>query len=217
MQGAWPDLENENLASVVAQLDGGAKCVGETSIRHFASGLTSTEKTFDATSAYLMSLYEEARKRDVPVIVHFDYSEGRISELEAALEDARDTDYGATTFIWAHMGDAPSGVVRRMLDDHDNLFVDLSSRNPLCTFDGRLLPIEDQRLDDGTLTLKEGWRSLFEDHSDRVLFGSDIGPGSRHMEVAKIVEYYRTLLGQLSKQTQERIGHQNAKALFGVE
>ena len=49
-----------------------------------------------------------------------------------------------------------------------------------------------------------------------VLFGTDIGPGSRHTEVARIAEYYRTLLGQLSEEAQERIGHANAEALFDV-
>jgi len=213
---AWSDVGDEDLDGLIEQLDAGAKCIGETSIRHFPAGVASAEKAHDATSPYLLSVYQEARKRGVPINVHFDYTEEHISELKAALSQARDDENGATAFIWAHMGDAPASVVRQMLEDHDNLHVDLSSRNPLCSFGSRLLPIDEQRLDDGTLKLKEEWRTLFEDHSDRVLFGTDIGPGSRHTDVARIAEYYRTLLGQLSEEAQERIGHANAEALFGV-
>ena len=54
-----------------------------------------------------------------------------------------------------------------------------------------------------------------EAHSDRVLVGTDVGPGSRHLDAVEVVGYYRTLLGQLSPAAADRIAHENARELFG--
>jgi predicted TIM-barrel fold metal-dependent hydrolase len=209
---AWFDVGEEDLEGVVAMLDAGARCLGETSIRHFASGPNAEAKDHDPTSEFLTAVYAEAASHQVPINVHFDYSDEHVGEYKAALDAHPDT-----SFIWAHMGDANAAQVRDMLDAHDNLFVDISSRNPLCSFGGRLLPMDEQRLDDGDLKLKEGWRQLFEDHSDRVLYGSDVGPGDRHLYMEEIANHYRALLGQLSPEAAERIGHLNAEGLFGVQ
>jgi predicted TIM-barrel fold metal-dependent hydrolase len=209
---AWIAVEDENLDGLIAMLSSGRKCIGETSVRHFPSGPDSSVDENPANNDFLMSVYAQAALYEVPINIHFDYDEATIWEFEEALDDNPDT-----SFIWAHMGDALAPTVQQMLDDHPNLDVDISSRNPLCSFGGRLLPMDDQRLDDGDLVLKDGWRQLFEDHSDRVLFGTDVGPGDRHLHVDKITAHYRTLLGQLSSEAAERIGHENAEALFGVE
>ena len=119
-----------------------------------------------------------------------------------------------TTFIWAHLGDTSAENVDLLMEKHDNLYADLSSRNPL--FD-RPFDIADQQLTEADGTLKEDWKALFEARPERFLFGTDIGPGERHEMVPEILAYYRDLLGQLTPETAARIGHDNAQALFGLQ
>ena len=70
--------------------------------------------------------------------------------FERALEQSRDPTEGNTHIIWAHMGDAPAAAIDGLLDRHANLYVDISSRNPLCSFTDRIASLEEQRLDDGS-------------------------------------------------------------------
>ncbi len=55
-----------------------------------------------------------------------------------------------------------------------------------------------------------------ETHPDRVMMGTDVGPGYRHLEVVEVVDYYRTLLGQLTPETADQVAHANARRLFGL-
>ena len=209
---AWFDVGKEEMDAVTELLDAGARCLGETSLQHFPSGPSSEAKEHDPNNEFLRAVYAAAASHGVPINPHFDYSDEHIGEFKEALESNPDT-----PFIWAHMGDGNAEQVRSMLDAHPNLHVAISSRNPLRSFDGRLLPMDEQRLDDGDLKLKEGWRQLFEDHSDRVLYGSDIGPGDRPLHMESIANHYRALLGQLIPEAAEQIAHLNAENLFGVQ
>lgn len=209
------EVTAQDTAQLKSALAAGAGCIGEVKVRHFASGPNPHDIDFEADNPYLTAVYGLARDHGVPVNVHFDYSEGQMDSFERALEQSRDPTKGNTHIIWAHMGDAPAAAIDGLLDRHANLYVDISSRNPLCTFTDRLASLEEQRLDDGTYTLKPEWKALFEDHPDRFLFGTDIGPGDRHQSMAALVDYYRIILGQLPLEAQEKIGATNALTLFG--
>ncbi|HIN85765.1 MAG TPA: hypothetical protein EYN06_04720 [Myxococcales bacterium] len=223
---AWFEVKNgisspdETLAEIRETLDAGARCIGETSVRHFAAGPQAEPKEYSATESFLLSVYEEARVRGVPVNVHYDHSDSNRSDWEAGLKAARDERRSDTSndaiIVWAHSGDAPATVVGELLAAHRNLYIDLSSRNPLCSYQGRLVSMDEQRLDDGTLVLKSDWKQVMENYSERILVGTDVGPGQRHLEVKKTVAYYRTILGQLSQTAADNIAHKNARKLFGM-
>ena len=138
-----------------------------------------------------------------------------IAEFERAMTSSRTPD-GNTLFIWAHAGDAPGDVVSALLAAHSNLYFDLSSRNSLEAYEGRLLPIERQRLDDGSMVLKEEWKTLMETYPDRVMVGTDVGPRDRHLHIVEVVNYYRTLLGQLPVDVADQIAHGNARTIFDL-
>jgi hypothetical protein len=223
---AWFEVKNGiadpegTLDSIKAGLDDGARCIGETSVRHFASGPKGEAKEYSATESFLLSLYDEARERGVPINMHYDYSSEHVDDFEAGLkagrDESRDDTENDTLFIWAHSGDAPGQIVGEIMAKNRNLYIDLSSRNPICSFGNRLVSIDEQRLDDGTLVLKDDWKTVMETYSDRVMVGSDVGPGKRHLDIKKIVDYYRTLLGQLSPEIADKIAHQNARKLFAM-
>lgn len=208
---AFIDMGSPNFKKLIEELKAGAICIGELSIMHFESGSSGDDTYFESTSPDLLRVYNIANSFDVPIFVHFDFSIEYIEEFKSALDIAPETN-----FIWAHMGDAPSRVVAKMLSEHPNLYVDISSRNPLCTFDGRLTSLSEQRLDNGDLEIKSQWKDLFEDeeYSSRILFGTDIGPGTRHEDIESIVSYFRIILGQINEDAQYKIAFSNAYNIF---
>ena len=67
------------------------------------------------------------------------------------------------------------------------------------------------------VTLRSDWRLVLEEHSDRFLFGTDIGPGDRDSQVGEVVPWYQDMLGQLDRVHAEAIANGNARRLFALE
>jgi predicted TIM-barrel fold metal-dependent hydrolase len=102
--------------------------------------------------------------------------------------------------IWAHTGfSTPPARIRELFAAYPNLWGELSYRNG----------IADRH---GTLTAE--WRSLFADHSDRFLIGSDTWINERWLSYDAIMKTYRGWLAQLPRDQAERIANGNAKRLF---
>ena len=204
------------------QLDEGARGIGEISIRHFASGPnaeTTPPTAWEFNHPFFLQVFDEAKHRGVPVNFHFDY-EGdaevdSIAAMPAHVQTMSGTlpAYPEVRFIWAHSGDTQPAALQLLLAAHSNLYIDISSRNPLDSFD-RPFPSEDQRLDESDGTLKTSWKELMETYPSRVVFGSDIGPAGRREEYDQILAYYRGILNQVTPETAAMIGHQNAIDLY---
>ncbi len=206
----FKNLDDLNLDTVEAHLDMGFYGIGEMSIRHFASGsppALPVESDFDETE--FLAVYNLARQYGVPVNFHFDYHADHVNEILDTLSN-----YSDVNFIWAHAGDAQPEILAPLMSELDNLYIDISSRNPLESFEGRLLSKQLQRLDREDGTIKLGWKSLFDTFSDRVLYGSDIGPLGRLEQYDDIQEYYQGILSQLDSKVAEKIAYKNALALF---
>ena len=210
------------LNDLLEQLNAGARGIGEISIRHFSSGPhadTTPPTAWEFNHSFFLQIYQEADDRGVPINFHFDYdgetNTESISDMPPHVQTMSATlsDYPEVRFIWAHAGDAQPAPLQLLLAAHPNLYIDISSRNPLESFE-RAFPVEDQRMDESDGTLKETWKDLMESNPDRVLFGSDIGPKGRLEEYEEILSYYRGLLSQLEPETAALIGYQNALNLY---
>ena len=206
-----------DAADIVAdQLGDGATGVGEMTLRHSGPPMLAANIAANETTA--MAIYALAEARGVPVSIHFETRDksapgvdiaSRIEELRTALSANPDT-----IFIWAHLGDTGPATVRALIEEFDNLYADLSTRNPYYI---RGWPVTLQSLStesEGTFTLKTEWRDLFEDHSDRFLFGLDLASQDRVDQLSDVVSYYRGVLGELSQATAEKIACKNARALL---
>lgn len=209
----FKDLDID-LTQVDDHLKAGFYGIGEVSIRHFGTGAPGN-KSPDVDNPFnepiLIELYDLAREHSVPILFHYDYESDHMDEMTLTLPEYLDV-----IFIWAHSGDAQPLELRSLMEAHDNLHLDISSRNPLESFEGRLTSKELQRLDEEDGTIKTEWRELFTDFADRIYYGSDIGPKGRLEEYAAIQEYYRGILGQLDPEVAEKIAYKNAQVLFGL-
>lgn len=111
--------------------------------------------------------------------------------------------------VWNHCGGfSTASDVRSMLDEHPNLFCELSYRYP---------PINKSRSWEIFTSggIKSSWRKLIEDHSDRFMIGTDAGSDDQFEGAINTVRM--GLLPNLKPDTARKIAYQNAKRLFGLK
>jgi Amidohydrolase len=101
--------------------------------------------------------------------------------------------------LWAHSGfDRPDNV-RALLDRHQRLWCDLAFRTDHASA-GKIDPV---------------WRSLFETHPGRFMVGTDTFTPERWHYIVEHAIWSRAWLGDLPRETAERIAYRNAEELFG--
>jgi hypothetical protein len=97
--------------------------------------------------------------------------------------------------LWAHAGFERPERVAEMLRKHKNLWADLAFRT-------------DQASD-------PAWRSVFLQHADRFMVGTDTFTPERWHYVPEHAEWSRRWLANLPRDVAERIAWKNGESLFG--
>lgn len=173
--------------------------IGEISAVHFpSSGFP--EADFDPAGSTMRGIFEIARRRGLPVMVHVELT--RLRELSALMAAYRDV-----PTIWAHGGYAPLVIAERMLAEHANLVFELSARtwpehprSPEYTvFNG---PVVWAR-----------WRALVERLPRRFIVGTDASHHVLASEEMKITSVQR-FLAQLSPEARPWVATRNLEALL---
>jgi hypothetical protein len=171
--------------------------IGEILIGH-SIARTMLPLTVSYAHPVMQMIYAVAAREKVPVLVHVDppFQE----EFLDAVANAK-----VTKFIWAHVGydflsnwgGALQSVeyIWGLLTDHENLFFDISTWivSPL-------------------VMDNDEWCALFEENSDRFLFGTDMT--DQYSRRGSWVRGYLDLLQGLSPESRERILHRNARRLL---
>jgi hypothetical protein len=159
----------------------------------------------------ISSLAELAAEFQVPLLVHTEFSRpDYMLGLCANWPDTR--------ILWAHAGALlPPGQVAEVLRSCDNLWVELSARdpwrfvnNPISDASGALLP---------------GWRTLLEDFPERVMVGSDpVWPVEKldsweqadtgWQQYGRFVDFHRGWLSRLPAELARRVRLTNALTFF---
>jgi hypothetical protein len=104
--------------------------------------------------------------------------------------------------IWAHTGfSLPLARVEEMLGRYPSLRGELSYRSGVAD----------------ASTLSAEWKALLQRHPTRFLLGSDTWVNERWASYPSIMGGYRRLLGELPKETAERVAWRNAAELFGLK
>ena len=142
------------------------------------------------TARRLMQLAEQRR---LVVLAHVD--DVAIERLLAHAPSAR--------LVWAHtgIGGVPIERVRALLERHPTLVGELSYRPGLTDGDGGLAP---------------EWRALMLAMPERFVVGSDTWINARWDDYEALMRQARRWLGGLPAPVAERIGWENAAALFAL-
>ena len=142
------------------------------------------------TARRLMQLADQRR---LVVLAHVD--DVAIERLLAHAPSAR--------LVWAHtgIGGVPIERVRALLERHPTLLGELSYRPGLTNGDGGLAP---------------DWRALMLAMPERFVVGSDTWINARWDDYEALMRQARRWLGELPAPVAERIGWENAAALFAL-
>jgi predicted TIM-barrel fold metal-dependent hydrolase len=142
------------------------------------------------TARRLMQLAEQ---RGLVVLAHVD--DVAIEKLFAHAPKAR--------LVWAHTGIGGAAIerVRSLLQRHPTLVGELSYRPGLTEADGALAP---------------AWRALMVEMPERFVVGSDTWINARWDDYETLMRQARRWLGDLPAPVAQRIGWDNAAALFSL-
>ena len=175
--------------------------IGEISVSHFpARGFP--EADFNPTSDLMRGIMRLAAQHKVPVMIHCEIT--RLREFSALLKQ-----FPEVPVIWAHGGYTPYFLARRMMEEHPNLYYELSAR----TWPGHPRSPDYTILQDGARVWRE-WLGLVEEMPGRFLVGTDASHHSRDSEEGKAQSVHR-FLAQLSPGAREKVGRQNLLDIVG--
>lgn len=169
------------------------------------------------TVAYLQTTYRRGVHRGIGE-VHLGAGESELPVVRAVVDlavaeriwllvhtDARGIEEllrgpaSRTRVIWAHAGQSASPAeVRRIIERHPDLWVELAGRSDIASGDG----------------IDPAWRELFLAHPGRFLAGSDTWINPQWERLVEIHAATQTWLAQLPADVARRIASENAAALF---
>ena len=193
----------KSLPSIEASLNSGLfRGYGEVLIRmHSLKPIAPDGVNIPVNSTTMLELYDIAAAYDIPINVHVD--SGYANELEEALQHNR-----KTSIIWAHCGYADHGIIRKMFKKNQNLYADLSILADPYKKRHRVIT-------NSNGSLRPEWKALFEDFSNRLMLGSDMGKDRRRYGmIPKIIHHYRKLLSQLKPEDADNIAHKTILSLL---
>lgn len=200
----WEQPDGDDLLTQLhAMLATGLfKGIGEISIAHFPSdGFPETD--FAVNGPMMTGIMELARKHKVPVLVHVEST--RMPELSKLLNRFADV-----PVIWAHGGYTPLFLARRMLEQHPNLYYELSAR----TWPYHPRSPDYTILRDGERVWPD-WLRLVESMPDRFLVGTDASHRSASSDDMKYSSV-QNFLAQLSPPTRRQVARLTLMRLVGL-
>lgn len=133
-----------------------------------------------------------AMAREHNLVLHIHGDRGAVNQLFLSWPQAR--------VLWAHAGFDDAEIVAEALDEHSNLWVDLSHRPDISTWAG----------------LAPQWQQLFLQYPDRFLLGSDTYTLERWQKLGFYMLDARDWLSTLPAHVAKKIAHENAAELLGI-
>ena len=182
--------------------------IGEVFTRHDDVTALMQGNTPRANNEAMIKVYRVAEEYDLPVLLHSNITSKRernplyLEELEEALSKNPDV-----RFIWAHAGtsmelhrhqeelDFLHPLIKRLLDEHDNLYIDLS------------WTLLEPYLLDAQGKPNPNWLKLFTDYPTRFVLGSDVV--GRFSSLGETMSGFEPVLEALPKDVAQAIAEDN--------
>ncbi len=216
-------------------LSAGAKAFGELSALHLSFNPRHGFSQTSPDHPFYLALADQAALRGIPIDLHMEaipramalpagfarVSPNNPSRLAAnltALERLLAHNRKARV-VWQHIGwdntgNMNTGLCRRLLKAHGNLFMALRVEERLFDMAGKPMP---NRIVDENWRVRKDWLDLFNAFSDRFVVGSDefIGVrGKRQHRFPQSFEETWGAIGQLPSKLQRAIGRDNALRIY---
>jgi len=189
----------ETVTLVTTELERGFMGVGEVLLRW-----RSQYRNIPADNPAMLGIADVAAQKGVPLNVH--QQSQYLGEFERLLNHNENA-----IIIWAHSGNAQPSVIRRMLENHKNLYADLSTLTPTFRkeYGGSWIILT--KLDG---SIDPEWKALLENYSDRFMVGGDKQDWGSSSFLKDEMEYFRKVLGQLDRGIAENIAYKNILRLL---
>ena len=197
------------------------------------------EPPVPADHPQMMSMYDLAAERDVPVMLHtvapWRYEGGEdwdepseyppFRQLDNAMEQHRDVDFLVhASYQWSGVPDGE--LVAEKLDEHPNLYYDISPTAPKLMYGQGAFTREEfeaEMREDGVESeidrLYGKYEAALNSHSDRMLWGIDAA-NEWHYEnwaLNTFLDIARGILGRLPEEDARNDGYRTAEELFDIE
>jgi hypothetical protein len=203
---AW-NLQSKEVEQFLVRLEGMLQegriaGIGEIHVNNWASNIIgSPQFRYPADSPLMQRLLSLSARYGVPLSVHMDAEPESVAQMERLLSSNRDS-----IWLWAHTGHyAEPALLRRLLEEHSNLYCELSYRIGL-SVSRTAIPMDTNGV------LKDDWKELIEAFPDRFVIGTDLSVASP-ASYAAMIAYWRAILLQLSPAAVAPLAHLNAEQL----
>lgn len=120
--------------------------------------------------------------------------------------------------VWQHIGWDNTGqtrleLLRRLLEEHPNLYMSLRIPKRVEDREGRPIP---NRIVDPTMRVKPEWKQFMEDFQDRLMLGADefIGPSAEATKLAASFDTTWAIVDQLPERVANKVGSDNASRVY---
>jgi len=213
--------------------------IGEIRLRHYGNGTKIPEKqhdyNFSADSLFMFRLVDLAAELGLPVAIHMEaesqgeYIEflGKPAEKDTVPSFERLLDHNKDALIiWCHLGRTTPDVMRRMLDNHPNLYSDISDVLPRGDNARGVAPASLEVFWEYTLKnsiigedgrLGEDWKEVFKSYPDRIMIGCDAMSSKAYGKMySALMNELKNILSQLDPETAHMIAYENAKKVFKI-
>ena len=204
--------------------------IGEIEFRHYMSnaqckaGKTHRDLDIPLNGKNGHRVFRLSAATGVPFSIHLEPEDSPLDALEEMLGA-----YPKARVMIAHFGQIRHperetrfgpALVRRLLDDHPNLYFDISVGEPGRQYQCADRPLDtvfwETRFGQQTDTVKPAYREILTKYSDRFVAGFDYGPANRQSErfLRSRIANIRLIVRDLPEGAKHDIGYRNAWRLL---
>lgn len=226
------DVKKQFEAEAEKLVSYGIKAFGEMAALHLSMNQKHVVESASPDHPLFLLLADIATRHDIPIDLHMEAVPEDMPKPEGLNDKNPDTLKAnipaferllshnlKVRIVWQHIGWDNTGnmtvaLLRRLLKDHDNLFLALRVEDrPMMVGSRNPMP---NRIVDENWKVKNEWLELFKEFPDRFVIGTDEFFGTPGTKSPQSFEETWRLMEQLPEGLAKKIGHDNAARIYGL-